>query len=305
MQSKLNLPCSAVFSCLCVVSVCYPPTWSIVKQYVLKHYGSCISEKKKKKEYMEKQTALAWASDLAKKMTAKPSEKAPEGKRVWTCQILCIHNFFLCTLFCAHQFDWMYLVIGKPKKERDHISYLHTWLTARTVSDWCSTHAAAILDMTKFHFNVFPNIFIGISYSCDCHCFFRIQFSTNKNFRENCTFSCVNANSLRFASACQILYLFIYLCRLMLMISGWICCKLPKNSGNNNDKKICPHKRESVSLSNRIPMDKEESVWGKGIKFLHQFLRVHVWKWQPQPFLPSNHSKCACETRKTLHIVVR
>lgn len=160
---------------------------------------------------MEKQTALAWASDLAKKMTAKPSEKAPEGKRVWTCQILCIHNFFLCTLFCAHQFDWMlYLVIGKPKKERDHISYLHTWLTARTVSDWCSTHAAAILDMTKFHFNVFPNIFIWISYSCDCHCSFRIQFSTNKNFRENCTFSCVNANSLRFASACQILYLFIY-----------------------------------------------------------------------------------------------
>lgn len=260
-----------------------------------------------KKEYMEKQTALAWASDLAKKMTAKPSEKAPEGKRVWTCQILCIHNFFLCTLFCAHQFDWMlYLVIGirkTEKRERSHFVFAHmvdgSYCFRLMFYSCCCYSWHDKIPFQCFSEHIYLNLILLRLPLFLPHSILNQQ----KLSRELYIFMC----KCKFPSftLCLPDTLFIYLCRLMLMISGWICCKLPKNSGNNNDKKICPHKRESVSLSNRIPMDKEESVWRNGIKFLHQFLRVHVWKWQPQPFLPSNHSKCAFETRKTLHIVVR
>lgn len=157
--------------------------WSIMVFVALKR-----RRRRRKGVHGKTNSAGMSTSDLTKKMTAKCfSEKAPEGKWEWTCQILCIHNFFSsvriwsfaffvsvsvfcvcgCTLFCAHQFDLMlYLVIGKPKKERSHFVFAHTWLMPRTVSDWCSTDAAAaILDMTKFHFNVFPNIFIWISHS--------------------------------------------------------------------------------------------------------------------------------------------
>lgn len=154
----------------------------------------------------------------------------------------------------------LYLVIDKPKK-RDHISNLCCF---RLMFYWrCCCCCHSILDITKFHSNVFPNIFIWISHSyhflSDCHCSFHIQFATDKNFQVY-IFMC-KCKFPSFSAACErdCIYLFIYFdwCW-WFWIEFVVSCQRTVAKTTTTAKR-CQYNRKCVSLSNRIPMDKEEN----------------------------------------------
>lgn len=276
-----------MFGCLlvCLCMLCIPPTWSIVKQYVLKHYGFCIFEKAKKGVYMEKQTVLALASDLGEKWQQNLLRSKMSVCAVfWTCQILCIHNFFSCIRI------WIFTSLKKKKiafsgyvrvcfvcvvvyvyfmlcssirfnavpcyrqteKKRDHISYLHTWLVLfpndvplmlllpfyswhdKIPSQCFSEHIH--LDLTLLRLSLFlPHSILSQQKlsSMHVHVWMQIPF----------VFHCLSNNLFIYFDWCWWFRVeFVVSCQRTVAMTT---------------TKRCQRTRESVSLSNRIPMDKE------------------------------------------------
>lgn len=165
--------------------------------------------------------------------------------------------------FCVHQFDLMlYLVIGKPIKSE--ITFRICTLASHNFRLMFHRHCCCcccgcyfILDMPKLHFNVFSeHIYLYIRLSPIVNVPSAFNSPLTKAFTSE--LPCVNANSIRFPQAEWNPYLFIYFdwCWWFWVEFVVSCQRTVANDTGTKDANVS--ERESVSLFNRISMDKEE-----------------------------------------------